>query len=455
MMRHAIHFHYKGAENAASRARGEREPLKSKVREARNLLLPLRQEIISLLQELVRTNSVAIPPEGNETPAQKVLYQFLKQYKLDVETYGVDFLKNSRHRGIRHERHYAGRKNLIARVPGSGRGRSLLLTGHMDTVPAGLNPWKDSPWSGKITRGRLYGRGSFDMKGGLAANFAVAVALKRAGVRLGGDLLCESVVDEEYGGGGGTLAGRLRGDNADACAIPEPTNLTIYRASRGGYVFDLTVRAGESSAYFSKEEVVSPSVPMGRLLGWVDSWAKRRRKIRRGEGAYRKFPDPAPVQVLAVEASNFDPQTPLSVPLMARTRIYLQFLPHENVAGVIREVKNSLAEFCAQDPFFRVHPPVWRPLFDPPLLGHELEANHPWTQCMARSAASVLGRTVQVTAAEYPCDGFILHREFGIPTLLFGPSGAGAHNADEYADVNSVIHTAEVLLAATLDWCGG
>ncbi len=429
--------------------------MRSTATEARRLLKPFRNEMIRLLQDLVRTNSVAIPPDGDETPAQKVLYRFLKRHKLDVEMYDVSFIKKSSHPGIRRERNYAGRKNLIARLAGTGRGRSVLLTGHVDTVPVGLNPWTDSPWSAKIRAGRLYGRGSLDMKGGLVANFAVATALKKAGVRLGGDLLCESVVDEEYGGGGGTLAGRLRGDNAQACAIPEPTHLAIYRASRGGYVFDLTVEAGEASAYFSKDEVLSPAVPMGRLLGWVDSWAKRRRKVDRAGGAYREFPDPVPVQVLAVEANNFDRQTPLSVPLMARARIYFQFLPHENVAAVIREVQKSLAAFCRQDKFFRAHPPEWHALFDPPLLGHELEANHPWTKCLARSASNVLGKKIPVTAAEFPCDAFLIQREFGIPTLLFGPSGAGAHNADEYVDVSSVFRTAEALLTAALEWCGG
>lgn len=438
-----------------SKRTGTSERMGPTANDARRLLSPLKHEIIALLQELVRTDSVAIPPHGNETPAQRVLYRFLKYYKLDSEMYDVSFIKKLKNPMVRRDRNYEGRKNLIARLPGTGRGRSLLLTGHIDTVPAGVNPWKVSPWSAQIRKGRIYGRGSLDMKGGLAANFAVAAALKIAGVRLGGDLLCESVVDEEYGGGGGTLAGRLRGDNAQACAISEPTNLAIYRASRGGYVFDLIVEAGEPAAYFSKNEVVSPAVPMGRLLGWVDSWAKRRRMVARKGSAYEDFPDPAPVQVLAAEANSFDRQTPLSVPLMARTRVYMQFLPQENVAAVIREVKKSLASFCQYDPFFRLHKPAWRALFDPPLLGHELEANHPWTQCMASSATSAMGKSTPVIAAEFPCDAFVLHREFGIPTLLFGPSGAGAHNADEFVDVRSVIQTAEVLLTAALAWCGG
>ena len=179
------------------------------------------------------------------------------------------------------------------------------------------------------------------MKSGLVAQFATAMALSKGGVRLAGDLLCESVIDEEFAGGGGTLAGRLRGDNADACAIAEGTNYAVVRATRGGHFFDLVCRAGDPMGYFSKEEVVSPAIPAGRLLGWIDTWVKRRKKVDRGK-TYRDFPDPAPVQVLALEANRFDPDVPWSVPLEARIRVYFQFLPHENVAAVVREIETSL-----------------------------------------------------------------------------------------------------------------
>ena len=97
--------------------------------------------------------------------------------------------------------------------------------------------------SGLVRKGRVYGLGSVDMKGGIAANAGVACALRAAGVRLGGDLMCESVIDEEWGGGGGTLAARLRGDTADACVISEGTQLEIFRATRGGLVVHLIVEA--------------------------------------------------------------------------------------------------------------------------------------------------------------------------------------------------------------------
>lgn len=419
-------------------------------REARKLIRPLRRGLRTLLQELVRTNSVAVPPVGNETAAQRVLETFLREQGIRAELYDTGFLHKADNPLIRKNRRYAGRMNLSVRLPGTGRGKSLLLNGHMDTVPPGKSPWAASPWSGHVRGGRVHGLGSFDMKGGVVASAAVICALRRAGLRPGGDVIFESVVDEEWGGGGGTIAARLRGSAADACIIPEGTQLEVYRATRGGFVVDLVVDAGDAAAYFSNAEVVSPAVPLGRLLGWVDGWTAQRRSVR-PRGAYAGFPDPAPVQVLAVESNRLDPEVPLSVPSRATVRVYFQFLPEENVPARIREIRASLKKFAGADPFFRKYPIQWNVLVDP-LLGTEVAAEHPWTKCLAQSAEAVLGRPAVVTAAPYPCDAGLMQRSFGIPTLLFGPCGAGAHNPDEYVEFDSVVQTAEVLLTAALSW---
>ncbi len=421
-------------------------------RAARKMLRPLKGQIVQLLSQLVAIDTVAIPPNGNETRGQKALARTLKSYGLDVELYDISFLHASNHPYVRHDRNYAGRRNLITRLTGTGRGKSLLISGHMDTVPPGRELWKDSPWSGVVRRGRMYGRGTYDMKGGLVAGFAAAIALKRAGIRLGGDLFCESVVDEEWGGGGGTLAARLRGDVADACVIPEPTDMVIFHASRGGYVVDISVTAGDAQNYFSNEEVISPAIPTGRLLGWIDSWVTRRKNVARGS-AYHDFEDPAPVQVLAIEAKRLDLDTPLSVPLSSTVRVYFQFLPHEDALMVIREIRESLESFCQSDPFFRSHRPDWKPIFHPPLLGHELATDHEWTMCLVKNATAALATRPTLTAAQFPCDGFINQNEFQMPTLIFGPRGAGAHNVDEYVEIKSVLQTAEVLLTTALEWC--
>lgn len=422
-------------------------------RKARSMLAPIEDDLVQLLQNLVRTDSVSLGADGNEMAAQQVLADFCKHHQIDGELYDTaKLLSRSSHPLVRRQRNYVNRPNFVVRLGGCGRGRSLLLSGHVDTVPPQPQGWRDGPLSGAVRGGRLYGRGAWDMKGGLAAQFAVAASLKRAGATLAGDLIVESVVDEEWAGGGGTLAGRLRGDNADACCIPEGTGLSVVRATRGGYFVDITASAGDPSAYFSTEEVLNPVLPMGRLLAWVEKWKLRRSRVRPGQ-TYKDFSDPAPVQVLALEANRFDPHTPWSVPLTARLRIYFQFLPHEDQPAVIADIRRSFDKFVAGEKFFRRSPPKWTPIVEPPLLGHELGADHPWTACMSASASAAIGKPAKVSAAPYPCDAFICQREFGIPTLLFGPSGSGAHNVNECVTLASVKQTARSLLTAALMWC--
>lgn len=417
----------------------------------KKLIRPLKTKLRRLLQELVKTNSVAVLSGANETPAQLVLQSFFAEHGIRAELYDTAFVTRSGFTGVRRHKSYAGRKNLTVRLEGSGRGKSLLLNGHIDTVPAGKQAWSRSPWSGQFCEGRVHGLGSFDMKGGLVANVAVICALKAAGIRTGGDIIFESVVDEEWGGGGGTIAARLRGDTADACLIPEGTQLEVYRATRGGFVVDLAVDAGDPSAYFSKGEVLSPAIPLGRLLGWVAECAKKRAQVK-SRRAYAEFSDAVPVQVMAVESNRLDPDVPLSVPSRATVRLYLQFLPEEDVDKAIARLQHSLRQFAARDPFFRKHPIQWIPLIGGPLYGHEVSPGHPWLRCLEESAAGVLGKPATTSAAPYPCDAGLIHRDFGIPTLLFGPCGAGAHNPDEYVDFESVMTTAEVLLAAAMNW---
>jgi acetylornithine deacetylase len=436
----------------ARKSAGSERRAAESARLARKLIRPVKDDIINLLRRLVRIDSVAVPPDGNEAPAQKELLKTLKTSGLDARLYDTGFLNRSRHPLVRRERNYAGRPNLIAKIPGDGDGRSLLFSGHIDTVTA-PGKWRESPLSGSIRGGRLYGRGAWDMKGGLAAHFGALMALAKARMRLKGDLLAESVVDEEWAGGGGTLAARLSGITADACVITECTNLAVLRASRGGFFLDIIARAGDPSAYFTKEEVVSPALPMGRVLEWIDTWRKKRKNVNRRK-TYADFEDPAPVQVLALEANRFDPETPWSTPLEAKVRVYFQFLPHENVPAVIRRIRKSFDSFCRRDPFFKRFPPQWKPVVDPPLLGHELPERHPFTRTMSAAADASLAREAPVSASEWPCDAFVNQREFGIPTLVFGPEGAGAHNVNEYVKVRSVIQTAETLLTTALLWCG-
>ena len=145
---------------------------KKEAAEVHKLIRPLRGYLKTLLRELVKTSSVNLPPGGNETPAQRLLNTFLRTHGVKSVLYNTEFIESAGNPLVRKNRQYKGRKNLSARLSGTGRGKSLLLSGHMDTVPPGRMPWAGwsrSPWSGEFSAGRVHGLGSFDDEARIAA----------------------------------------------------------------------------------------------------------------------------------------------------------------------------------------------------------------------------------------------------------------------------------------------
>ena len=198
----------------------------------------LKPRIFSLAQQLVATPSLP----GEEDDVQRLVLDVLQGIGLDVEVVPSRFSDLQEHPAFCDDGYSPDQRiNVVGRwrgTPGSGGcGRSLILNGHVDVVPPGCERlWDDPPWSGVIRDGVLYGRGSCDMKGGLAAGIFAIAALKQVGFRPAGDVLIESVVGEESGGIG-TLATIEKGYSADAALILEPTSLQVCPVQSGALTF--------------------------------------------------------------------------------------------------------------------------------------------------------------------------------------------------------------------------
>jgi hypothetical protein len=247
----------------------------------------LRDEVIGIAQELIRIPSVNHPPTGEEEACQRAVAAHLRSAGLRPEIYALDDVPGlAAHPAFWPGRDYRGRPNVVARRPGQGGGRSLVLSGHIDTVPLGTQPWQHDPFGAELAAGRLYGLGAYDMKGGVAAILGVMRALAALAVPLQGDVIAETVVDEEFGGVNGTLAGRVRGDNGDALVIPEPSNLVIHNGVRGGHVAQLRLvgREGIFSARWSRERR-SGSSPIC-CSGWIASVPVAARTVPSGSPAH-------------------------------------------------------------------------------------------------------------------------------------------------------------------------
>src|SRR5215207_1785317 len=199
-----------------------------------------RQDLVDLTTDLIRIESIT----GNEGAVQAYLTEFVARIGLAVDVFEPDLEAPGTHpayypiEGLS----FAGRPNVVATWRGSGGGQSLLLNGHVDTIPVEpVREWRVAPFSGEVIDGRLYGRGASDMKGGVAAMTMALQVLKDLGVRLRGDLIVEYVVDEELTGYG-TLAAIQKGYRADAGICLETSDLAVQPGCVGRLWFTLKIR---------------------------------------------------------------------------------------------------------------------------------------------------------------------------------------------------------------------
>ena len=398
--------------------------------------------LIEIARELIRRPSENVAPHGGEQACQQYAADLLRRAGYDVELYTPDSVDGiEAHPLYWPGRDYTNRPNLAARKRGTG-GQSLILSGHIDTVPAGTQPWTCNPFAGSIDGNRLYGRGANDMKGGVAVNLFVAELLGE--YQLQGDLIVETVVDEEWGGANGTLAARLHGVVADAAILSEPSLLRVCPAQRGGRIAHITLRSRASGLLNECGSGQGVIPELTRLLSHVPEFQSRRTAAAPVHDLYADHPNAVPVNVTRVFTSSWGFGEPTTIPEEARVELCWQAMPGETVEQIDAGFFDWLR---AAAPDAEVTFPVrWLP-------GSFIPRDHDFVRSFAACASQALGRDPRITGIEGPCDLFLFH-EFGIPALLWGARGGNTHSADEYVEIDSLIDSARALLAFVCDWCG-
>jgi acetylornithine deacetylase len=409
-----------------------------------------RDDIVDLIASFVERPSENRPPGGDEARFQAYFAEVLSGLRMKVDTFRPSDVPGlERHPSYWSGRSYVDRPNVVGRRPGRGGGRSLLLAGHGDVVIGLTGTYP--PFEPVLHGDRLYGRGSVDMKGGLAAAVSALRCLDDLGIDLAGDVLVESDVDEEMGGANGTLASRLAGYDADAAIVLEPSELVLAPAHLGGRVYRITL-TGQGGMGFGADEVVNPIPAMARLIMAVERFAEQ----------WALLPPPSPelspgrgleTIVSIAQAGDFAPGTGDGVPRQALVEVWVEAWPGTDAATLDEAFLGACRAAAANDPVInrcRVEYEHVTRL----LRGSAIPESHPAVVSIAASARRALGGAgVPVRTAPFACDAFLLH-DFGIPAVVLGPRGGNAHGADEYVLVSSVQQLVRVLVRALVDWCG-
>lgn len=325
-----------------------------------------------------------------------------------------------------------GRPDVIATLRGRGGGRTLLLNGHMDTVSV---TGMADPFEPIEREGRIYGRGAYDMKGGVAAMVAAAIAVRRTGVALAGDVVVTMVVDEEYASIGTEAI--VRQVRADAAIVTEPTALSVGVAHKGfaWVTFETFGRAAHGSRYDEGHDAI---VAMGRVLDELD-------QVEHQVLPFKTHPLLGRPSVHASLISGGDGLS--TYPAHCRLQVERRTLPQETVEEVAAEMREVLQRASRGD--------VWRARADVTLFrpGYEISPEDPIVQTLVAACERVFGRRPAFSGQWPWLDSAILGGA-GIPTVIFGPAGAGAHSNEEYVETESVVRCAEVLAETMITFCG-
>ncbi len=290
------------------------------------------------------------------------------------------------------------------------------------------------------------------MKAGVAINLFVTECAIALNLPLAGDLLFETVVDEEFGGCNGTLAGRLRGHNADAAILSEPSSLRICPAQRGGRTAHLTFQA--TGGVLTNGRFPSGVAPqLTRFLTALDQFAEQRKTRVPPHEMYAASPDHVPVSVTKIFTAPWGFDEPLTIPETGQVEVYWQLMPGETAEAVEKEFFDWLESVIRSAPgIFPAAPAVTLPIRWLP--GSSIARTEPVVEELAACATATLGTAPVIAGIEGPCDLFIFHHGFQIPAVIWGPRGGNTHAANEYVEIDSMVAAAKTLLVFVAEWCG-
>jgi acetylornithine deacetylase len=413
-----------------------------------------RDEMIGFLQSLVKIPSVV----GKEGDVQKFMEKTLKGLGLAVEVWepNVDNLKKhpAYFKTTSYTRFgYEGRPNVVGKLKGSSQGRSLMLAGHVDVVsPEPVAEWEHDPWGAEITGNRLYGRGSADMKGGVASMLYALKSVQEAGISLKGDVTIATTIEEEDGGVGGTLATILKGYRADAAINPEPTEgCEIGIASAGVMYFRVRVLgkpAHAATAHFGVNAI-------GKILKIHGALTQlnRERQVRIKYAPAETYPSMkgrvTTINIGKISGGDW----PSTVAGWAELEARVGWPPGEELEEVKDEIERTVERVAKRDAWLKEHPPIiewfgWRA--EP----HEQDTNHPFVKAVAKVVRQVTGRKPAFVGGAAGLDTRFFVRYGNVPAVTLGPRGFNLHSTDECVDLDSVVETAKVIALIMVNWCG-
>ena len=406
----------------------------------------LEDGITAFVQELVRSPS--LPDQEHEV--QNRVAEELESIGAEVDLFAVRFQELKDHPAFNDDGFSSDERiDVVGRWKGTDGGRSLILNGHVDVVPAGDESlWDDSPWSGNLKKGRIYGRGSCDMKGGLAAGIFAVKALREAGIALRGDVTIQSVIGEESGGVG-TLAAIQRGHTGDGAVILEPTSLQLSPIQSGALTFRLNVKGRATHAAMRGDGV--SAIEKFALLHQAIIKLEADRHNQHSNRYYKNENEIAPISIGTIDGGEWHSTVPEKVVAEGRFGVF----PGESVNEARNALEQAVSTAADADPWMAENRPSveW---FEGQFESGETPVDHSLIETLSRCHETATGDQSTISGVTYGSDLRLFTNHANMPAVLYGPGDVRlAHAANEYVETDEIFTVTKVIALMLTVWCGG
>ncbi len=348
---------------------------------------------------------------------------------------------------------YHGRPNVVGVFKGSGGGRSLILNGHVDTVTVEpRDAWTRDPFGAEIADGLMYGRGTSDMKGGLMAAIMALRFLREAGVKLRGDVILQSVVNEEHAGNG-TLDLVRRGFTADAAVVLEPTGNTVFVSHPGGLYWQVEVpgipRSPGARWQGERQEGVSAIERLPEVITALTGMEQDYNRLKPNDPLEQGLAAFALVMG-RIQGGHYDTVTAGELTLKGSAYFSGRV---GSVQDVMQRFRETIGQVNRGNRHLRCDPVQLA------FLHHDDSVRQPPDLPVARAMAGTLGArggAASVQHGPFCCDMRHLVNQGGMPAIIFGPGTiAQAHKPDEHIPLDEYLACIGHLIAFIHGWCNG
>jgi acetylornithine deacetylase len=394
---------------------------------------------------------VAIPStRGAEGPCQDMIGDLLRERGYEVDDWHIDLgdLKNLRGFGPVEPDFSRARTVVGTYRPETNAGRSLILQGHCDVVPAGpLDMWETPPFAPVVRNGRMYGRGACDMKSGTIGALYALDAIKAAGLKPTARIHFQSVIEEESTGVG-ALSTLQRGYRADACFIPEPTGGKMVRSQVGVTWFRLKVR-GFPAHVFEAGAGTNAIKAAYHLIGALEQLEAEWNERAKTDRHFKSLTHPINFNPGIIKGGDWAS----SVPAWCDVDCRIAILPGWSVTDCQNEILTCVTAAARDHRFLSNNPPEvqWSGFLSD---GYELKDSAEAEAAFGKAFTAVYGTQVEDLVFTALTDTRFYGLNYNIPSLCFGASGAAMHGFNEYVDLDSLRKSTKATALFIAEWCG-